>query len=87
MIKYYVNSAKYGYNVQQILKNYPKKLFDNKIEEVETPIKNGRKIEYRLTITADAEKLYSLSQEIQEDIIIRYGTEKPELLIYDDYIE
>lgn len=87
MIKYYVCSVKYGYNVQQILQNYPAHLFDNKIEEIETEIENGRKIEYRLTITADAEKLYLLSQEIQEDIIIRYKTEKPELLIYDDYIE
>lgn len=87
MIKYYIYSAKYGYNVQEILKNYPTHLFDNKIEEIGTKIENGRKIEYRLTITADAEKLYSLCQEIEEDIIIRYGKDKPELWIYDDYIE
>ena len=87
MTKYYIYSAKYGYNVQEILKNYPARLFDKKIEEIETKIENGRKIEYHLTVAADAEKLYSLCQELGEDIIIRYGTEKPELWIYDDYIE
>mgnify|MGYP004459817317 CR=1 FL=1 len=87
MTKYYIYSVKYGYNVQQILSQYPARLFDSKIAEIKTEIENGYKIEYRLTVTANDEQLYLLCQEIHEDIIIRYGTEAPELIIYDDYMD
>lgn len=85
-MKFYVNSTRYGYNVADILLIYPD-ISNYSKEEIVKEVKNGKNIQYRLTVCLNtAEDILRFIREVKNEVIIQ-NFETPEIEIYDGYRE